>query len=502
MTSLRIKSMLKKWIKRLTGMDELERRIAHQESQRTELEQKVIADNETREMMKDTVGHAKLKEALSRYLDDIIIPESAVHDAALVLDAAEAVKEYGFKRFVIPAADAYPSQVISMKEFREHPQKYAAKLSKGIFGFPLGLNFKGINKIVEEQFGRTSKLTKDDTYSPHGVFEFSPICSIKSSEPCEKKIASLFVQAAKLSDITRVGLDDWVFIDPLDFLANYSGLVRFVIDQQNLTDSSKREIISCFTVVRDVYLTALEIAGTTRIGDPQELLGYQQAEEVLPATPDDSLEHRIRCSLLQEPEGTSYYDIQRRLLPIRSKEEFRRLASERTNEIISRDTKHHGLTDLIGKELKDYSIGESVVMACYFARNIITSYESHDDAVKRVFAGDSPKGITGKCSDYTGLALHYLKEYLIPLQPEKFSGWHFGFDSDHIGGYDHCYLKALHLNQDQTVDVYLVDPTLLAQKGISALKTPKEVLKMMDMSHHPLLIQRDAEDLLRRQVSS
>ena len=140
------------------------------------------------------------------------------------------------------------------------------------------------------------------------------------------------------------------------------------------------------------------------------------------------------------------------------------------------------------------------MLACYFARNIIERYETLDDTIRNIFTGVTKEGTSGKCTDYTGLALHYLREYLIPLNPEKFENWEFGFESDTIDSYKHCYIKAMHINPDLTVDVYFLDPTKLSSKGLSSLKTPKDVVKTMDARTNPLQIKRLAEDLLHKEI--
>jgi hypothetical protein len=145
----------------------------------------------------------------------------------------------------------------------------------------------------------------------------------------------------------------------------------------------------------------------------------------------------------------------------------------------------------------DYSVGEYLVLACYFARNIIHSYENLDGGVQNAFDGDSSTQMTGKCTDYTALALHYLREFLVPLNSEKFEGWQFGVELKNIGSYRHSYIKAYRIGQ-QNVDIFYVDPTKLADEGIFALRTPEEVTDFISTENHPLLIDRDAEDLLRK----
>lgn len=496
-------------IKELLGIRELKERITHLETQKSGLESRVIHAEKTRALIKHSVDQAELDAGTRQYLQEIDIPvtqDSA--DAALaVMEAAQVVERYGFERFVPPGENTYPTQVISLKELQEHPELYFHKLSKGFMGFPVGLNFDGVNKILYSLFGNC-EISTSTSYSNNGTFDFILTRVLGRGGEARAEANELLIQATALSDLERSGKrkvwdSGYVQIDSLDFLANYDGLVNFILERPGLRPDAKRSGVQAMQIAKVVFLTALEIAATTRIKNASELLGYQPdeivySEETSLSTQLNigaSLKQRIKDSLLFEPKGTSYEEIQK-LLPIRSKERFRSLASERTSEILSRDQERKGLTHEIGKPLAEYSIGESMVLACYFARNIITKYQTLEDSVKAVLSGESCDEISGKCTDYTGLALHYLREYLVPLHPEKFENWTFGFDKDVIGDYRHCYMKAIHMNPDQTLDVYFVDPTTLANKGIDALKTPEKVVEAMDASKNPVMIQRDAEDLL------
>ncbi len=495
------------WLKKWLGIPELENRLALIETDKRSLEEKVISQEKAHELIARAVSQEELQERTVEYLQtlEIPLPSSLTLDITAAVEAAQLVGKYGFKRFVPPTKKEYPSAVISFKEFQEHPERYFHKLSKGCLGFPVGLNFEGVNKILG-QFGSIG-IESETTFSNNGTFDFV-LASLCGNSPSSRQANSVLIQAAELADLRRARTEKWVHIDTLDFLANYNGLEQFVLDRPELDQSQKERAVKALRLSRFTYLTALEIIANTHISDPTHLMecsGNEQKEsnELVSYTGTESpekLRQVLRSSLLTEPNGTSYREIQR-LLPIRSRERFRQLASERTTDILSRDKEFKGLTNQINKHIKDYSVGESVVLACYFARNIISNYATLDDAVKRVLSGaDSQTGISGKCTDYTGLALHYLREYLVPLHPEKFENWVFGYDADNIGKYNHCYLKIIHLNSNEKIEVYFVDPTLLASKGIKALKTPEAILKVMDTSKFPLEIQRDAEDLMLKPI--
>ncbi|MBI2146786.1 hypothetical protein HYU22_05605 [Candidatus Woesearchaeota archaeon] len=406
------------------------------------------------------------------------------------------------------------SDMVSSDSFLPLSSPIFHKLKKGFLGFPIGLNFKEVNKLLFERYGNIqidNSIAASRFYSPNGTVNFflEALLYKNSSrsdrnEKAQEKAAQQLIRAAQIADLNRCNRDKFLRLDSLDFLANYPGLVQYVLDLPEISRKEKNQALQAFQTVRAVYLTGLEIASQTRIRPTTDLLDFAAdslEEKVTALSADDpgaaSLKHRIRQSLLSETKGTSYHDLQE-LLTVRSKKHFRQLAHERTQEILTRDQKYAGLTDRLGKELKDYSVGESVVLSCYFARNIIQHYASLNDAVRAVFSGQQGERISGKCTDYTGLALQYLREYLVPLHPEKFKNWTFGYDTEQIGGYDHCYIKAIHQRPDDFIDVYFIDPTLLATTGIQGLKTPEEVIELMDTANHPLQIVRDAEDLLRK----
>jgi len=439
----------------------------------------------------------------------------------IALSAADVVEKYDFKRFSKPLHDNIPSRVISINEFRKNPEKYFHKLGKGFFNFPVGLNFEEINNFMYGVFGNAS--IESQSFSNKGLVKFVPnsICDLYNfTNNASGHFQSVLINASNLSDLGRGNSDTWLSLDALDFLYNYDSFENFFKEFSDLEIPCKLSGLKALRFLKFTTLTALEVVGTARICDASDLLNYfekttdTKSDEPTKLSIDDcvcdslsesidfdlistgtELKNKIKDSLLSCPLGTSYKEIQG-LLEIESKERFVKLASRRTLEILSNDKELKGLTSVIGKKLENYTIGESIVLACYFARNIIANYETLEDGVENIFSNLNNYGVSGKCTDYTGLALHYLREYLVPLNSEKFKNWHFGFDNDIIGDYKHCYIKIVHINKDKTADVYFVDPTKLANYGLDKLKTPKEVMDKLNTENNPILIERTAEDLL------
>jgi hypothetical protein len=80
-----------------------------------------------------------------------------------------------------------------------------------------------------------------------------------------------------------------------------------------------------------------------------------------------------------------------------------------TDTIISNDEKRKGLTATIQKQVAEYSVGEAITLACYFARNVIDNYRTLEDSISEIFSADVSTNLGGKCTDYAGLAVHYLR---------------------------------------------------------------------------------------------
>lgn len=494
---------LKKRIKKFLGMDDLEKKIALIEAEKAEKENKLITSEKTRNLIKKSVEERNLSQEVREYFRELDIPitEDNQEDALIAMGAAQAIEEYGFRRFAPEASKSHKSNIITLKELRENPEEYFHKLGKGFMKYPLDFNLIGINKIFEENFGNM-KIEKYSSGTNNGVLSFAPGSVLRGGyESRTDSIQKVFYEIGRMTGLNRTNLDSWAYYDPLDFLYNYQGLVQFIIERPDLNPIQKERGIRVMEIGRLTFMTALEILANTRIRQTSDILKTEDKEEeyidVIEKLPSDydKLRREIRKSMLSDMPGTTQLSLDK-LVTVRSKEKFRELASKRTLEIMAKDVKNKGFTSLIDKELKDYSIPESITMACYFARNIITNYEKEDDAVKRVFSGITQDKMSGKCSDYTGLALQYLNEYLVPLNAENFKGWTFGYEEDYIGYYEHVYIKAIHEKQNGTIDVFFIDPTMLSSHGLNGLKTPESIMKKMDADYHPVEIKRDAEDFL------
>ncbi len=411
-------------------------------------------------------------------------------------------QHHGFEKWQPPAGD-YPTEVISMDEFRSNPGAYVHKLTKGMMNFPVGLNFSQVSGILNGMSHNACGV------SARGLtFDLARVVKAKTAYSYHDGTGWKKVPAEKahprshlLYEICRKkGLKPGhTEVDPIQFLTNYDSFVSFVREGDHLKPAQKEKALSVLQMARFIYLTALEVVGQTRVQDPQDLihLGTSKSIDVI-AQPENriqALKRKIKGYMLDQPAGMGYGVVQN-LLPISSVKEFQRLAHKKTLEILAKQKGHRvdPATELAG-----YSVGRSIFLACYFARSVIENYENHDDGVERVFTGRRETKMSGKCSDYTALAVHFLNKYVKPMHPDKFKGWHFGAQLDRIGDFwHHAYFKAVHVNPDQTVDVYFLDPTALSHRGIKELQTPQAIAEYAKTNNHPVLIKRNAEDLLRR----
>jgi hypothetical protein len=72
------------------------------------------------------------------------------------------------------------------------------------------------------------------------------------------------------------------------------------------------------------------------------------------------------------------------------------------------------------KDLSEYDTKELIALATFLARYLVDKYENLDTMVDNVLHGFSPKSLTGKCTDYTGMSLHIINNYLRIKYPELF----------------------------------------------------------------------------------
>ncbi len=493
--------MVNKWVKKILGIDELENRVNNLEGEKANLESKLIASEQDKEHLatitRRGITEGSLDANALTYLGTLnLTPTQGTTDLVMQhLDAAQIVEIYGFERYAPTLTQGIPSPVISIKDLRDNPAQYIHKLTKGFLNFPIGINLSGVNKTIESISGNFKISNRN---SPSGVISMASSTVFGQNDEDPKCLGNI----TSLARINSYGSSMWNEISGIDFLHNFEGLIAYVNESENIPATKKESAIKTLTFARFAYMTAIETVGTTQIGDLSDLMQYDSAEnhhlktgELTNLSDADRLKYNIKTSLLAEPLGTKHSDIEG-LLPIRSIETFKDLASKITAQILAKDKTKKGITTDINKPIEEYSIGEALVLSCYFARHVITKYKKLEDNVKDLLMGKDCAEVSGKCTDYTGLALHYLREYLAPMQPEKFRNWKFGFDKDIIGDYKHCYMKLMHINEDQTVDVYFADPTVLASKGISELKTTGDIAKAIEGLNLPLQITRDAEDLM------
>lgn len=497
--------VIRKILRHLLGVEALNNQVSNLESQRLQLEARIIKSDERHNWV---ARRFEAQELASRLLESISCIEDRVKQdlesiAAIAVKAEEAVARYGFKRFEPPICAPHNTCIISLDEFRAHPELYWHKLSEGILNFPIGLNFHTANDIMRKMFGNCGIDSDPMCNSSNGYISFALSSvlgysgTLEGHLECEQTLRA----SMELSELERSRIPLWIHLDPLDFLHNFDGLTNYFLEQR-LDNKAKERAIAAMETLKLVYLTALELVGTTKIKNPVELLDFQETGDCIDAlilskaseSPEIALKYAIRKALLTGIKGARYGDIQM-LLAIRSKDRFRELAGKRTADILASDRKRKGFTATVRKPLEQYSIGEYITLACYFARNIITNYEDADRGVERVFSNQVQRKMSGKCTDVAGLALHYLREYLAPLNRETFNNWVFAYEIKRIGKFNHCLIKAVHINPDLTADVYFIDPSRLMHKGLKSLRKCTDILKSVQ-PNLPLLIERDAEDLL------
>lgn len=462
-----------------------------------ELEKKVIQYEQT----KNLVLYSDIEEDMKKGLDNFVEKLNIKHPENVqnIVMAKEVIDKYDIKKYS-PPSEYYPSRVISIEEFRNNPEKYFPKMEKSFFEFPIEVDLTKVTLMLRKMYGHFD--ISNDAFSfgyfvlTHNDLNVNEHELMRYDHDNYKKTFNLLKQINELTNIGSHFGDSILEYNQLDFLVNSEKIEQIILNTEQMLPKVKKNMIGLMRIAKEVIISGLEIAGRAEIQYSEDIL---KAEEDNYVHKRETFREKIQEMLLSDIKYTTREEINR-LLPIRNLENFIALAHERTQEILERDKKYRGLTSSIKKDIKDYSVGETIALASYFARNIIEEYEDLDQAVDKALKGIRDEKMKGKCTDYTGLALHYLNEYLIPLNPEKFKNWRFGYDSTVIGDYKHCYIKAMHFRESGKIEVYFLDPTQLANEGIKGLKTPENVAKMMDTRNHPLLINRDAEDLLYKKI--
>jgi hypothetical protein len=527
---------LKEFIAKLLGVDELKSQVEGLnnklniiESEKVGLEKKLIESEKKSQFMK--------KNAISDINDSGLVPQSGLNylisqefntsenkNYLASVNAVQLVERYGLKRYEPSLLKKQKSPIITVDEFRNNYSEYLPRLNDGFLNYPLNLNISNLNEILFK-YDMGLIISPINVNSNNGTINFdhkflSSIIeeSIPDSENGEKrqvvaenkedveKFSLVLYKAFELANLKR---NDSKYssshdVDIIDFLYNSDNFESIILENPSLNLTQKKKALDSLEFTKNSLLTAIEIVATTRIKDSSELLNYSGYENDVSSITDlveykSDMKIMVRDLLLRDMEGTRKYDLDK-LVEVKSSSTFRELASKRTLELISKDKKNKGFTSIINKPIDEYSIGESVALASYFARNIIDSYSTLEDTIKDIFSGIVHEGTTGKCTDYAGLALQYLNEYLVPLNPDKFANWTFSSQKTDIGDYKHAYIKVIHQNQDKTIDVYFVDPTMLSNHGTESLKTPKDIYDKMNTSNFPILIKRSGEDFLAENI--
>src|SRR3989344_2114295 len=482
---------MKRFLQKLLGVDDLKIRLDRLERERPNLELRVIESRVAMDSIREATQTGQLTDHLRKYLEDLGLKLNKATELEVqkTLNVAGILEGCNFIRFLPPETGPYTTPIITLRDLMEHPERYLHKLPDGFLKFPIGMDFKSINEVLN------NLNLKAITFNSAGHTTISPFSLGLSVENAE-----LFGRALREAEIIKgSSLSIGYEMNPLNFLLNSDGLEKYVVEYSKLDAERKTSAIFAIRSAKLVYGIALEIMAGTRIMDTRKILEPQLLRALGPDTiePQDQLKLELRNALLKHPTGTSHREIQQ-LIEIRSIDRFRKLAAERTEEILRRDEQYWGLMSNRSKPIEEYNVGESLILACYFASSIITKYESLEESVRVVINGEDDGRIKGDTKTIMGLALQYLRQYLIPLNSERFDGWTFGYSTPESGGSRSLLMKAINVKPDGTTDVYFLDPTLLSVRGLEGLNNPESILKYIATHNHPITIVREAEDLLTR----
>lgn len=123
--------------------------------------------------------------------------------------------------------------------------------------------------------------------------------------------------------------------------------------------------------------------------------------------------------LLHTTHGIGKLDVDS-LIKLQNPEQFNHLI-ELLLEKLLKDPKIRGTwAENKNKDISQYDGKELIVLATFLSRYMIDKYEDLDTMAENVLRGFSSKSLSGKCTDYTGMTLHIINNYLKPKYPKPF----------------------------------------------------------------------------------
>ena len=117
--------MLRKWLKKVLGVNELESKVESLIQEKESSDIKVIKAEQSMQLIENAAKEDGLNSDLTSYLSELNVKlsEDATSKTLIALNAADIVQKYDLKRYAAPLRDKFPTRVISMKEFRDNPEK-------------------------------------------------------------------------------------------------------------------------------------------------------------------------------------------------------------------------------------------------------------------------------------------------------------------------------------------------------------------------------------------
>jgi hypothetical protein len=429
----------------------------------------------------------------------------------VVQKAIEIQQKYNFQPIWNRTDFSYLTRVISIDDFMKHPDLYFTKLTKWFGSFPLDLD---LNYLAQNFL--------DSTYFKveWGIFKFQHSPIFASTRKWYHKMSNI---ASYALNKALINASCWVFhtecyihIDIFTFLKNYDNLVAFV--NWEIADSEwlKNNALKSLEAIKIIAIAMLKTVTNITIKSPHDFFESpkywsKEIKEALlkkdfnqdkdnpftPHTPkEEALYHDIEETLLSTATWISKTDIDK-LIKLQNPDQFTILVDMLLKKLLSDTKLINTWIKNIKKDIEDYSTEELIALSTFLARYLIDHYEHLDTMVDVVLRGFSPKSLSWKCTDYTGMSLHIINNYLKPRFPHRFANIIVWYDNQNIGDmYKHCYMKIYGYNSAGIVEVTFIDPTKLAGCSMEELKITDDILQSMDASNLPIQINRTAEDII------
>lgn len=479
----------------------------------------LVLENTGISSSKEDLKIADLTQSIKRNLIGIIgeVPlisseVTKFNNPEVVQKAIEIQQKYNFEPIWNRTDFSYLTRVISIDDFMKHPDLYFTKLTKWFWSFPLDLELD----YLAQNFLNNSSHFRIDKW----IFKFQHseiFAKVKKWYYTKSDIASYALNKALINSSCWVFHTEWyINIDIFTFLKNYDNFVAFVNNEIQDLEWLRQNALGSLEAMKIIAIAILKTVTNITIKSPHDFFESPKysSQEIKDASlrkdflqdkdnpfkshnpKEESLFLDIEQVLLNTAKWVSKSDIDE-LIKLQNPEQFTILIEILLKKLFNDSKIKKTWIQNLNKDIEEYSIEELIALATFTARYLIDHYENLDTMVDNVLHWFSSKSLSWKCTDYTGMSLHIINNYLKPRFPHRFENIIIWYDSQNIGDtYKHCYMKVYWYNSAGIIEVTFIDPTMLAWCSMEDLKITDDIIDSMNASNLPIQIDRTAEDII------